>query len=59
MLLIFPKQIINIVFPLFFHADLILFGKLEDTRDVLFKILQNRTMPLQERMRAAEQLAEQ
>ena len=28
MLLIFPKQIINIVFPLFFHADLILFGKL-------------------------------
>ena len=28
MLLIFPKQLINIVFPLFFHADLILFGKL-------------------------------
>lgn len=43
----------------FEEFDFMMFSQLEDTRDVLFKILQNRTMPLQERMRAAEQLAEQ
>ena len=45
MLLIFPKQIINIVFPLFFHADLILFGKLFRRPHALlqrqFAVLQN------------------
>ena len=42
-----------------FGVKMCIRDRLEDTRDVLFKILQNRTMTLQERMRAAEQLAEQ
>ena len=29
-----------------------MFSQLEDTRDVLFRILQNRELPLQERMTA-------
>ena len=43
----------------FEEFDFMMFSQLEDTRDVLFRILQNRELPLQERMRAAEQLAEQ
>ena len=42
----------------FEEFDFMMFSQLEDTRDVLFKILQNRTMPLQERM-SADELAEQ
>lgn len=43
----------------FEEFDFMMFSQLEDTRDVLFRILQNRELPLQERMTAAEQLAEQ
>ena len=44
---------------IFEEFDFMMFSQLEDTRDVLFRILQNRELPLQERMTAAEQLAEQ
>lgn len=40
----------------FEEFDFMMFSQLEDTRDVLFKILQNRTMPLQERMRRRNSL---
>ena len=42
----------------FEEFDFMMFSQLEDTRDVLFRILQNRELPLQERMTAAEQLAD-
>lgn len=37
----------------FEEFDFMMFSQLEDTRDVLFRILQNRELPLQERMTAA------
>lgn len=38
--------------------DFMMFSQLEDTRDVLFSILQDRSLPLALRMAATEQLAE-
>ena len=38
--------------------DFMMFSQLEDTRDVLFSILQDRSLPLTLRMAATEQLAE-
>ena len=43
----------------FEEFDFMMFSQLEDTRDVLFSILQDRSLPLALRMAATEQLAEQ
>ena len=42
----------------FDEFDFMMFSRLEDTRDVLFSILQDRSLPLTLRMAACEQLAE-
>lgn len=42
----------------FDEFDFMMFSQLEDTRDVLFSILQDRKLPLTLRMAASEQLAE-
>lgn len=42
----------------FEEFDFMMFSQLEDTRDVLFSILQDRSIPLTLRMAASEQLAE-
>ena len=42
----------------FEEFDFMMFSQLEDTRDVLFSILQDRKLPLTVRMAASEQLAE-
>ena len=43
----------------FEEFDFMMFSQLEDTRDVLFSILQDRSLPLTLRMSASEQLTEQ
>lgn len=43
----------------FEEFDFMMFSQLEDTRDVLFSILQDRSLPLTLRMAASEQLTEQ
>ena len=42
----------------FDEFDFMMFSRLEDTRDVLFSVLQDRNLPLTLRMAACEQLAE-
>ena len=42
----------------FDEFDFMMFSRLEDTRDVIFSILQDRSLPLPLRMAACEQLAE-
>ncbi len=42
----------------FDEFDFMMFSQLEDTRDVLFSVLQDRSLPLTLRMAVAEQLAE-